>query len=159
MDGKHQVSSHHLGEPRFAYVIEISNSLSETLKKLATLNHHQLAGHVANLSFWTEEVQHSLRVIDGCHLRFETMKAAQKKHARDHHTLAFSLANRHDQGNPVPSPKPVPDAQLKEARRALCEAFYKFIVRCHNAAILDERVVRHAAAPVGIGIGPQDLKC
>jgi hypothetical protein len=141
-----------------SYMLEISNALAETLKKFATLNRHQLAGQVGNLDFWTDEVRHCLSVIDGYHHRFETMKAAQVKHAVDYRTSEFALDNQSDLGSPVPPPKPVPDSQLKDVRRALCEAFYGFVVCCHKAALLDEGGVRHTAAKVGISIDSQDLK-
>src|SRR5262245_57113770 len=121
-------SSFSVREPSMAYVTEISSILAETLNKLATLNRHQVAGHVANLSFWTDEVQHCLRVIDDHHHRFEVMKAAQVKHAVDERTFEFAVDNQFDLGNPVPPLKRVPDSELKQARRTLCDAFYRFIV-------------------------------
>jgi len=110
------------------------------------------------LDFWTDEVQHCLGVIDGYRGRFEAMKAAQVKHAVDHRTSEFTLDERYDLGQSAPPPQPVPDSQLKDARRTLCDAFYGFVLRCHNAALLDEAGVQHAVRSVGISIDPQDLK-
>jgi len=141
-----------------AYVTDVSRLLTETVEKLSTLNRHQLAGHVANLSFWTEEVRHCLHVIDDYHHRFEAMKVAQTKHAVGHHTSEFALDEQYDLGKSVPPPKRVPDNQLKEARRTLCDAFYGFIVRCQNAELLDQAAAEHAAANVGISIDQKDLK-
>ena len=140
-----------------SYVTEISDALAETLKKLAVLNRHQLAGHVANLHFWTGEVQHGLGVIDGYRDRFEAMKAAQAKQAVDHRTAEYAVNERYDLGKSVMPPRPVPDSQLKDVRRSLCDAFYAFVLRCHNEAFLDEAGLRHAAESVGISIDPQDL--
>ncbi|MBS0266931.1 MAG: hypothetical protein JSS02_33700 [Planctomycetes bacterium] len=140
-----------------SYVTEISNALAGTLKKLTVLNRHQLAGHVANFGFWTGEVQHCLGVIDTYRGRFEAMKAAQMKHAVDHSTAEFAIDDRYDLGQSVPPPKPVPDSQLKDARRTLCEAYYRFALRCHNATLLDKAVVQQALGSLGISIDSKDL--
>ena len=36
-----------------------------------TLNSYQLAGHVLNLDFWSDEVAHCLNVIDKYNARFK----------------------------------------------------------------------------------------
>ncbi len=48
-----------------AYSSDITKILTDQITKFVTLNRHQLAGHVANLDFWTGEVRHCLNVIDG----------------------------------------------------------------------------------------------
>ncbi len=132
--------------------------LAEHVGRFATLNHHQLAGHVANLEFWLGEVRHCLEVIDTYGQRFQRLKSAQNTYVSDHHTVEFSL---HDpcctQTAPQP-PRRVPHAELQEARRALTDATYRFLLRSHREDQLDEGAVRSARDNFGIGIDPRDLK-
>ena len=59
-----------------SYSTEISKTLTETLGRFATLNPHQLAGHVANLDFWLGETKHCINVLEGYRKRFEVMAGA-----------------------------------------------------------------------------------
>ena len=72
-----------------SYSTEISKTLTETLARFATLNPHQLAGHVANIDFWLSEVRHCIEVINGYGKRFEAMTAAQKKYVAEKGTLVY----------------------------------------------------------------------
>src|SRR6201981_923543 len=113
-----------------AYSIDIAKTLTDQITKFVTLNRHQLAGHVANLDFWAAEVRHCLDVIDGYNRRFEQMKAAQTKHTSEHGTVEFSFHDPCRPQKPAPPPRRVPGAELGEARRHLCDATYRFLVRC-----------------------------
>ncbi len=53
-----------------SYMTEIGEVLGKQLMKFVTLNRYQLAGQVANLAFWCDELQHCLSVIDGYRTRF-----------------------------------------------------------------------------------------
>ncbi|MGE5191576.1 MAG: hypothetical protein ACM3U2_03685 [Deltaproteobacteria bacterium] len=141
-----------------AYMIDLSAVLAETLGKLTTLNRHQLAGHAANLDFWREETKHCLAVIDGYHHRFDRMKDAQMKHAAEHHTIQFLLDDPCCTGEPATPPRRVPDAEIKAVRRALCDAFYRFIVRCYNDRLIERNMLESATDSLGIGIEASDLK-
>jgi hypothetical protein len=74
-----------------AYSSEIAKILTDQIAKFATLNRHQLVGHVANLDFWTAEVRHGLDVLDGYKARFERLKAAQARYVSEHGTVEFLL--------------------------------------------------------------------
>ena len=50
-----------------------------------------------------------------------------------------------------------PQRELKEALRALRDAAYHFLVRCHKTGFIDERRLREAAELVGTGINVSDL--
>jgi hypothetical protein len=74
-----------------AYSTDIARILADQITRFASLNRHQLVGHVANLGFWMTEVRHCLDVIDGYGPRFEQMRAAPMKHVSEHGTVEFSL--------------------------------------------------------------------
>src|SRR4051794_7109911 len=115
-----------------AYSSDIAGILTDQITKFATLNRHQLAGQVANLDFWTAEVRHALDVIDGYGRRFEQMKAAQMKHVSEHGTVEFSLQDPCCTRTSASPPRRVPSKDLGETRRLLCDATYRFLVRCLN---------------------------
>src|SRR5262249_2508638 len=140
-----------------AYLIELSSVLTGTLERFATLNRHQLAGHVANLDFWREETWHCLGVIDDYHHRFHRMKVAQTKHAAEHHTVQFSLDDPCCTGEPAKPPRRVADTEIKSARRALCDAFYRFIVRCYNDRLIERDVLEDTTRSLGVGIAAGDV--
>ena len=140
-----------------AYLIDISNLLTKTLERFATLNRHQLAGHVANLEFWTSEVRHCLAVLDGYKSRFERMKDAQLRYIKDHQVIQFDLEEPCVRG-PASPPTRVNDGEIRETRRQLCEAFYRFLIRCHNESFMSEVTLRDTADSLGIGVEVTDLK-
>jgi hypothetical protein len=123
-----------------SYSTDLAKLLTGQLTKSATLNRHQLAGHVANLDFWLAEVAHSLAILDGYSGRFQRLKATQKHHALEG------------------PPRRVPDAQLKEARRSLCNAAYRFLVRCHNDGLVEQATLQQACDHLGISIQASDLR-
>jgi hypothetical protein len=132
--------------------------VADQFSRFVTLNRHQLAGQVANLDFWLEQVRNCLDVVDGYGDRFHRLKSAQAKHVKEHHTTAFSLDDPCcTQEMPAP-PRKVPDAELKDARMALCDATRRLLVRCYNEGFLDESAVRQACANLGIGLDATDLK-
>src|SRR5262245_16678031 len=119
-----------------SFSTDIAELVTDQVKRFVTLNRHQLAGHVANLDFWTAEVRHCLQVLDGYGKRFQLMKAAQEKHVAEHHTIEF---DREDpgctQGTPG-RPRKVFDGELKKARVALREAARRFWIRCYTAGLI-----------------------
>lgn len=141
-----------------AYSSDIVRILTDQLARFATLNRHQLAGHVANLDFWSGEVRHGLEVIDGYGPRFETMKAAQMRFAADHGTVQFDLDDPCCTRTSAAPPRRVPSQELGEARRRLCDAFYKFLVRGFHEALLDEGRLRGTCEALGIGVESGDLR-
>jgi hypothetical protein len=132
--------------------------VADQLSRLATLNRHQLAGQVANLDFWLAQVQHGLEVVDGYRQRFRRLKAAHEKHVMEHRTTEFFLSDPCcTQGKPV-SPRRVSDKELKDARRALCEATRRFLLRCWNDGFVEEAVLRQACAGLGIAVDATDFR-
>ncbi|MSR59161.1 MAG: hypothetical protein EXS05_16220 [Planctomycetaceae bacterium] len=113
---------------------------------------------MANFDFWTAEVKHCLCVIDGYHDRFEKMKAAQLKHVALHDVVEFALDDRSGTFQSANQLKCIPDGELKNARRTLCDSFYRIIVRCYNTHLMDKDELERAATEVAIGIEASDLK-
>jgi hypothetical protein len=140
-----------------AYSSDVTNLLTAQLAKFATLNRHQLAGQVANLDFWLAEARHCLGVIDGYRHRFERLKAAQAAHVASHGTIEFDPGEPNIKGRAA-HPRPVPDHELKEGRRAVCDATYRFLVRCFNESLIDEKTLRQECQSLGIGVEAADLR-
>jgi hypothetical protein len=141
-----------------AYSNDISKTLTDQITKFVTLNRHQLAGHVANLDFWVAEVRHCLDVIDGYDRRFEKMKTAQTKHISRHETVEFSLDDPCCIQRPVSPPRRVSGADLGEARLNLCDATYRFLVRCFNEGLIHEDVFRRACGSLDLGVEASDVR-
>jgi hypothetical protein len=140
------------------YTIDIVKPLVDQLGKFATLNRHQLAGHVGNLDFWLGEVRHGLAVIDGYNQRFERLRAAQQQHVSEHGTTVFSPPDpRHTEASPSP-PRRVPDGPMREARRSLCDAAYRFLVRCYREGLITESALREECRGLDIGVEASDLR-
>lgn len=146
-----------------SYATEISRTLANTLDRFVTLNPHQLAGHVANLDFWLLEVRHCINIIGGYRERFNAMTAAQMEYVAAKRTVEFSY--RCDgycpicaEGRSARPPKPVPDRELTEALRAIRDAAYHFLVRCHKTGFIDVNRLREAADSIGTGVDVSDLK-
>jgi hypothetical protein len=141
-----------------AYSSDITRTLTLQITKFVTLNRHQLAGHIANLDFWMAEVRHCLDVIDGYDRRFEQMKAAQTKHTSEHGTVEFSLDDPCCTQGLAPPPRRVPGAEIGEARRNLCDATYRFLVRCFSEELINEDVLRRTCGGLDIGVEACDLR-
>ena len=126
--------------------------------RFATLNPHQLAGHVANLDFWADEITHCLRVIDQYNSRFDCLAAAQGSYVSAHNTIEFSSVDPCCTERPAARPKRIPDRERQNTRRELCDVFYRFIVRCCNAGLIDEAAVFAQCKRHDISVDPHDLK-
>src|SRR5437016_2297480 len=117
---------------------DMAKLVTDQLSRFVTLNRHQLAGQVANLEFWLAEVRHCQEAIDGYGKRFHRLKTAQTKHVQTHHTHEFELDDPCcTQTGPAP-PQRVPDRELREVRRSLCDAAYRFLVRCCNEGLISK---------------------
>lgn len=141
-----------------AYSVDVAKILTEQVVKFASLNRHQLAGQVANLDFWEGEVRHALGVIDGHRPRFEAMKGAQVGHTSARGTVEYDLNDPVHTRQGVAPPRGIPDSDLGDARRALCDATYRFLVRCFREGLVDEERLRGTCGRLGIGIEAGDLR-
>ena len=59
-----------------SFSTKLAKLVADQLARFVTLNRHQLAGQVANLDFWLDQVRHGLAVVDGYGRRFQRLKAA-----------------------------------------------------------------------------------
>jgi hypothetical protein len=141
------------------YIIAVAEQLTSQLTRLVTLNTHQLAGQVANLSFWSDEVAHALAVLDGYSARFGQLSAAQREYVTRHGTTEFRLDDEWGDTyqSPLP-PRPLSDRERQAARTALTEAFYRLLIRCHSAKLINGERVRTECGRHGMGVDPADLR-
>jgi hypothetical protein len=141
-----------------AYYLDIRKTLADQLSRCATINRHQLAGQVANLAFWLDEVRHCPKVIDDYQSRFERMKAAEAQYTTEHKTVEFDLRDKCCIRGPVAPPKRLDDKEIKEVRRSLCDALHRFLVRCYNESFIDNATLTRILGDFDPGIEPTDLK-
>jgi hypothetical protein len=152
-----------------AYVIEIADAVAKTVGKFASLNAHQLAGHIANLEFWQAQVKHALDVIDGYDRRQNARIRAQQQHIGQHDTRSFTaeeLINyREFPGDPSedlrsaePDRYAIGKEELKAKRREVNDAFYYFIRRCHSEGLLFKDTAKRTLDDCGIGMESGDFR-
>lgn len=146
-----------------SYSTELAETLAKTLARFATLNAHQLTGHVANLGFWLAEVRHCIEVINGYSKRFDAMTGAQKAYVAERQTLEYHYICKDycdicAKGQTPAPPRRVPHGALKTSLQALRDAAYHFLVRCYETGFIDEIRLREAADSIGTGVDLSDLK-
>jgi hypothetical protein len=135
----------------------LAKVVADQLTRFVTLNRHQLAGHVANLDFWLDQARHVLAVIDGYEARFRRLKSAQAEYVTEHQTVTFSPVDPDIKGAPD-LPRRVPDAARREARLAVTESAYRFLLRCYRDGLIPEPRLRAACGSLGISVDPTDLR-
>lgn len=136
---------------------DLSKVVSDQLARFVTLNRHQLAGHVANLDFWLDQARHVLDVLDGYEPRFRRLKSAQDAHVAEQQIAASFPGDPDIKGKPTP-PRRVPDTARREARLAVTESAYQFLLRCYRDELIPESRLRSACDGLNISVDPQDLR-
>lgn len=129
------------------YVEDITEPLIKTLAHAAGLPVNQLAGHASNIGFWTEEVAHALRVIDGYSERLENMRAGQRRYAEDN--LVYP-------SHTEPIKPGIKDAERVDLRRRLVEVFSRFVARGFKEGLIVETELDHLI--VRFDLDPADVK-
>ena len=125
---------------KVAYPADIANLLSAQLTKFVGSQRHEIAEEAPHLDFWVGEVRHCLAVTDGYGRRFEP-----------------SMARDLSKALPIASSRRVPDHELRRARRALCDAAYRLLVRMLHEGLIVEATLRDACARLGLGVEECDL--
>lgn len=141
-----------------AYASDIANRLAAELTTIATFNRHQLAAQVADLAFWLAEVRHCLTVVDGHGRRPTPPKTAPAAHLVPRATADVSGNDPGSAGRPTAPARRVPDHELRRARRALCEAAYRFLVRAFHEGLIPETALRSECASVGLSVEESDVR-
>jgi len=139
-----------------SYSEHVAKVAADQLERFVTLNRHQLAGQTANLDFWIAEARHALAVIDGYQERFRRLKNGQAEYVRAHDTIAWP-GDPEITTQPDP-PRRVPDASLRDARRSVTDALYRFLLRlCHDGLVTESRL-RSICKELDIGVDVADLR-
>ncbi len=122
-----------------SFSTDMAKLIADQLSRFATLNRHQLAGQAANLDFWLAQVRHGLGVLDGYGVRFVQMHSAQEQYVAAQGVL----------GKAAP-PRRVPDREIRQARRALTDAAYRFLARCRQEGFVSGPQLSEALARLGM---------
>ena len=114
---------------------------------------------MANLDFWSDEIAHCLAVRDQYKSRFDRLAAAQKAYVEQHGTVVFDPRDEWGETTSTPSrPDRIPDRDRLAARSELCEVWYRLIVRCCRAGLIDEAVARRVCDRHSISVDPRDVR-
>ena len=145
------------------YSIERAALLAKQLRQLASRHPHQLAGHLANLDFWTSEAIDAIRALDGYNNRFHRLRDAQVAWTRRHATRVDhycpACRGRCEFGPRAPAPPERTSSEdIEAARLGVRRAFVGFLARLYEVDLLGEREASAAAASVGAPFAPEDLE-
>jgi hypothetical protein len=145
------------------YSVNLAEVITQQMVRFATLNRHQLAGHLLNLDFWLDEIRHALSVIDGYQPRFRKLKEAQEKFGGPPPPTPPSRLRKlrgvpEFFGGTPPLPHRISDSDLAEARRALVDAGYGWLRRCYREGLLTKDQFRVHCESLGTSIDPADLR-
>ena len=72
--------------------------------------------------------------------------------------MEFSLDDPCCTQRTVPPPRRVSGAELEEARRNLCDATYRFLVRCLNEGLIKEDLLHGTCVSLDLGVEASDLR-
>jgi hypothetical protein len=134
-----------------SFSTDLARLVAKQIDRLVTLNRHQLAGQAANLDFWLGKARNAVEVIDGYGRRFGRLKAAHADHVARHRTTEFLLDDPCcTQTAPAP-PRRVPERELWEARRALCDSAERLLARCRADGLIDDVELARALGELGLG--------
>ena len=117
-----------------------------------------IAVHLANLDFWFDEVAHCLHVIDQYSRHFKRLAQAQKSHVVRHQTIEFDLSDPCCTRRRTSRPVRISDHDLSGGRRELCDAFYRFIVRCCRAGLISRETAVEQCRQKDISVDGRDLE-
>jgi hypothetical protein len=140
-----------------SYMLDAARLLTAQLEKFATLRPHQLAGQVANLDFWRDEVQHAITLLDAYPQRFKHLRDAQVDYVQSHRTTNFN-PGRPDEISAVPPLKGIPDTERSAARKSLTDAYYQFLLRCFRERVISEETLRSKLNDLDMSVDPFDLR-
>jgi len=119
-----------------SYLHELCDALVNVLDHATALHVHRLAGYVANLNFWLEEVDHRLALLNGYAARYASSKQATKEYAKAHPESIQNSSLSHSAPSPPTSPS-YSDQELWELRERVLASAGRFLVRCRRESLLE----------------------
>jgi hypothetical protein len=140
-----------------SFSTDMARLVADQLSRFVSLNPHQLAGQAANLTFWISQARHALDTLDGYGVRFVQMHAAQEQYVSEHGVTEFVLGATTPQTRRASPPRRIPDRQLRQARKALIEAAYRFMTRCRKEGLISLEQLAAARETLGVGSDGEPL--
>lgn len=145
-----------------SYTTDRAGALAKQLERFAHAHLHQVAGQVANLEFWLDEVEHAIRTIDDYPRRFRRLRDAQVAWVQAHGTkvdVPCAICGGACEFGPQPPlvPKRISSDVMDDARGALRGAALRFLLRCYRANLIDEAAVRSASDRLQLSLEADDL--
>ena len=118
-----------------SFSIHLAKVVADQMNQFATMGRSKRAGHIANLDFWLDQSRHALEVIDGQEQRYQRLKSTDSAYLY----------------------KPVSAESLDDARSAVTDSTYRFLVQCYQDGHLSEDRLRAECDQLGIGVRVEDL--
>lgn len=145
------------------YTIEKASLISDQLKRFTTAYAHHVVGQFANIDFWLQEVQASLKTIDEYNERFDKIRDRQQEWVDFHGTVVQEYCRicrgkcEFGNGGPPAPPSRMSSNALKACRRELIDSVYYFLIRCYRMELLEEQELRIKCKELGTSIELSDL--
>ncbi len=145
------------------YTIEKASLISDQLKRFTTAYAHHVVGQFANIDFWLQEVQASLKTIDEYNERFDKIRDRQQEWVDFHGTVVQEYCRicrgKCEFGNdgPPAPPSRMSSNELRACRRELIDSVYYFLIRCYRMELLEEQELRIKCKELGTSIELSDL--
>jgi hypothetical protein len=140
-----------------AYSLEVCELLTKQIEKFVSLNRHQIAGHIANIEFWSNEVRHALILIDGYRERFAKMSSAQNQYVTQNKVIEYDLNEPYIRGRATPPVRLDKNAQT-QGRQQLVGTWRRFVLRCFREGMLSEDDAQKVCEPIGVSLEPSDFR-
>lgn len=113
----------------------LAKVVADQMNQFAAMGRSKRAGHVVNLDFWLEQSRHALEVIDGQEERYQRLKSTESAYLY----------------------KPVSAESLEDARSAVTDSTYRFLLQCYRDGHLAEDRLRAECQKLGLRVSDEDL--
>lgn len=148
------------------YTVEKAKLITQQLKKFKDSYAFMVAGQYANIDFWINEVESSIKAIDEHNDRFEKMYKAQEKWVEeknvkipDYCMICNGICELSDKHYKKPDlPKQRATNEKNDSKKELLNVTYYFLVRCFKLELLNEKLFREFCNRIGTSIDQNDLK-
>ncbi len=148
------------------YTVEKANLITIQLNKFKDSYAFIVAGQFANIDFWINEVESTIKAIDEHNIRFGKMYNAQEKWIEeknvkipDYCYICNGICELSDEHYKKPElPKQRAKNDKNDSRKELINATYYFLVRCLKLELLNKKLFQEYCNRIGTSFDPNDLK-
>jgi hypothetical protein len=133
-----------------SYLQAQTDALIQVLDHAADLKAHRLAGYIANLDFWLQEIQHCFSSIEGYSERFQRMKQGAADYLQDHPDEHGEPPNEgYVYDGDTRTTRGLRNTDLKGLRATLQQSACRFFRRCYKAGLISLDTIEDAEKRLG----------